>query len=338
MRWVTFLFSLVFILAGAARASDPAGSWGREGGETMEDAVVIPGLPYIDSGNTCDNTMDYAAMCPYDISAPDVVYSFIPIMDMYVNIDLCSDGNQYDNALIVYENGWTGNPYDCNADACSNTWTPYAARILHVFLQAGNTYYIVITGYTGVCGNYELLVEESSGPQPVACGPVHVPEGEPELVDGYTDNYNGGCDSTPPVFQDIDWIDDSGCAHLCGVSGWYFNQGQLHRDHDWFVVVADDFQIDITLHSESYTKVKVSGPDPDCASVSWDFYEIFEAFEPHSILLTTHPGDTHWIQIWPGSGGGDPPDFLYDLEICGNLYDVVPTETASWGSLKLMYK
>ena len=134
----------------------------------------------------------------------------------------------------------------------------------------------MITGYTGVCGNYELLVEESTGPQPVVCGPDHVPVGEPELVDSYTDNYNGGCDSTPPVFQDIDWIDDSGCAHLCGVSGWYFNQDQLYRDHDWFVVVADDFQIDITFHSESYTKVKVSGPDPDCASVSWEFYEIFE--------------------------------------------------------------
>jgi hypothetical protein len=46
-----------------------------EGGETIDDATPIAGLPYTDTGDTSDNVNDYDEVCPFSGStAPDVVY------------------------------------------------------------------------------------------------------------------------------------------------------------------------------------------------------------------------------------------------------------------------
>jgi hypothetical protein len=46
----------------------------RTGGETIEDATVIPSLPYTDTGATCGYGHDYTD-CVYNAGAPDVVYA-----------------------------------------------------------------------------------------------------------------------------------------------------------------------------------------------------------------------------------------------------------------------
>ena len=59
--------------------SDPGTPDGREGGETVGDAFVIPALPFVDTGNTSDNIDDYDEDCPYTGSlSPDVVYAWAP--------------------------------------------------------------------------------------------------------------------------------------------------------------------------------------------------------------------------------------------------------------------
>ena len=116
---------------------------GREGGEDIGNAVVIPALPFNDNGYTCDNVNDYDEVCPYGGSyAPDVVYSYTPPANDIIDIDLCASG--YDTKVYVYENAYTpGAPYACNDDACPG-WRSF---IDDLPLTGGNTYYIVVDGY-----------------------------------------------------------------------------------------------------------------------------------------------------------------------------------------------
>ncbi len=58
-------------------------------------------------------------------------------------------------------------------------------------------------------------------------------ENEPDCGVDYDDNFNGGCNSTPPVFQDI--VD--GQIYL-GTSGTFIFEGSNYRDTDWFRYVA----------------------------------------------------------------------------------------------------
>ncbi len=355
LQTISMMMCLVIMMAGSVFAQDsgplqsgskdsghvlqnPGTPDGRQGGEDIFDAFPIPSLPFLDTGNTCDNVNDYDEVCPYSGStSPDVVYAYDPPVDMVVMLDLCSEGNQYDTKIYVYCEG-PGSLVACNDDACSNSWTPYASRLEYVQLLAGFTYYIVIDGYGGDCGDYELLIEESLPQPPVECGPDHVPEGEPALIEGYVDNYNGGCNSTPEIFQDINWIDPSSeCAQLCGVSGWYDMPSGLYRDSDWFWVMAAEFQIDVAINSEHFTQVLISGPNPTCATVIWDIVQTFNANTPTFWSLPTNPGEDYWIWVGPAEWV-DLPDFIYDLKVCGAYYDVLPTETTSWGIMKNRYR
>lgn len=85
----------------------------KQGGDTIFDATVIPGLPFTDTGNTCGYIDDYDEICPYSGStAPDVVYSFTPVSDMSIDVDLC--GSMYDTKLFIYDSGL--NLVACNDD------------------------------------------------------------------------------------------------------------------------------------------------------------------------------------------------------------------------------
>ena len=87
----------------------------REGGETIATAIPVPGLPFNDTGFTCDNLDDYDESCPSASVSPDVVYSYLATADGAITIDLCS--STYDTKVFVYENSYTpGVPYACNDD------------------------------------------------------------------------------------------------------------------------------------------------------------------------------------------------------------------------------
>ncbi len=59
----------------------------RVGGETVETAVVIPAIPFTDTGNTCPFVDNYDEMCPYDAVSPDCVYSYTATEDMFERTD-----------------------------------------------------------------------------------------------------------------------------------------------------------------------------------------------------------------------------------------------------------
>jgi hypothetical protein len=202
----------------------------QEGGETCASATAISALPYNATGYTCDNVDDYEETgvfsCPYSSNSPDVVYSYTPSANEVINIDMY--GSSYDTKIWVYENVCQ----TANLVACNDDYYPdYVSAIFNLALTAGNTYYIVVDGYGGACGDYVILVEEAVACD-VVCPPGGILEGEPDCGTDYVDMYNGGCNSSPYVFQTINCN-----TTICGKSGTYLYGGGNYRDTDWFRVV-----------------------------------------------------------------------------------------------------
>jgi hypothetical protein len=309
---------------------------GREGGEDIGSATVISSLPFSDTGNTCDNLDDYDEECPYTGStSPDVVYAYTPYYDDIINIDLCGSG--YDTKVYVYCES-AGNLVACNDDYYfSDPCGVYVSFLENVILFAGFTYYIVIDGYGGDCGDYELSIFNYL-PCVVECPPGAVAEGEPELVDGYIDNYNGGCNSTPPVFQDINWNNADGCAWLCGISGWFYSGGD-YRDTDWFTVVAMEYEIEWTIDAEFAVQCFVIVPDYSCPGTYDIVYEFTAGpCSQNTLSFFTNPGEEFWLWVGPTIFEGPVYEFTYFMTVCGIQTDVIPTQQSSLGVLKNMYR
>jgi hypothetical protein len=156
-----FTVSWAFAEKGAPIQYDPADypAPTRQGGETVEDATVIESLPYNDAGTTSGYVDDYDEVCPYTGStSPDVVYSYIPAGDIINGfVSLCGD-TDYDSKLYIYENAVTpGAPFACNDDVCTSALgQAYVSELTDLTFIGGNTYYIVVDGYGGGGGNYEI--------------------------------------------------------------------------------------------------------------------------------------------------------------------------------------
>jgi hypothetical protein len=342
-------FFLILGLAGMALAADtgnrsnthkvplpfdPNQADGREGGETIATAVAIPSLPYSDSGVTCDNVNDYDEACPYTGStAPDVVYSYTPATSDDVIVDLCY--SSYDTKVFVYQDVATpGAPYACNDDFYFGAPCFVYSSKVQFTANVGHTYYIVVDGYFGACGTYQMDV--TGPPPPLECPDYGLPENEPPLVDYYIDNWNGGCNSTPNVFQPIHWIDDlTGCGWLCGVSGWYYNFGS-YRDTDWFPVTAAGFEMTYTVCAEQVCNIYVL--NTDCAAIVVLYSATTGSDGCATITWPTNPGEDYILWCGPSAFSGPVNEFLYNLEVCGHIYDIIPVEPSTWGAVKDMYR
>jgi hypothetical protein len=314
----------------------------RDGGEDIPQAVVIPGLPITESGNTCDNLDDYDEICYYAGStSPDVVYSYTPPGDEVVAMDLCHA--QYDTKIYVYDEGL--DLVGCNDDYYFSD-TPGCftyASYMRLLLEGGTTYYIVVDGYGGDCGDYVL--EVTGMPYaPLACDVNAQPENEPPPAPGYVDLHNGGCNSDPEVFQALNWIDEeTGCMHLSGISGWYPSGGLDHRDTDWFRFVAASEAVTVSLEVENWmtmTRCMMTAANPTCATYGYTFQSSeVVSLQPESWTVPTTPGATYWIMVAPADWiTGYTGHFGYCLEVCGNAYDIIGDETVSWGAVKSIYR
>jgi hypothetical protein len=140
----------------------------RQGGDTCSAATVITGLPYSDNGTTAGYTNDYDVACPYTGStAPDIVYSYTPAAEMYVDATLCVGATGYDSKLYVYEDACPGTVADCNDDSCSSpAYASYVSSLTGVHMTVGHTYYFVVDGYGTSSGIYYLDVTEGEPPPP----------------------------------------------------------------------------------------------------------------------------------------------------------------------------
>jgi len=261
-----------------------------------------------------------------------VVYAFVPAANLAISIDLCT--SLYDTKIYVYQDTYTpGNPYACNDDAGCG-YSGWQSRIDNCPMQADHSYYIVIDGYLGDCGTYSLEIPD--GGCVIICPPEWLPEGEPPLVANYDDHYNGGCNSTPNVFQTLE-ADAAGHLDLCGRSGTYDYFGSAYRDTDWFIVTAGGPTVTYSLTPEFAMYGFLLGPE-SCASVGVLQQIAPVSCETQTMTIDTHAGDQLWLWAGPTVFAG-LPEFTYYAELSG-LAPGGATAVASstWGAIKSMYK
>jgi hypothetical protein len=219
----------------------------------------------------------------------------------------------------------------------------YVSKIEDAFIAGGQTVYIVIDGYGGDCGEYIMDVTADVPPPPciIDCGAAEL-EGEPPLVDGYADEYNGGCNSPEfgNPFQDLFGTGNNELA-LCGKGGWY--DGNT-RDTDWFTVVLQEGGagfIELVLDAEQESYLFELGPQ-DCGSVGVLQNVLAGPCSPSTMTIFGEPGDLVWI--WVGASTFAPPpgfvgnEYTWLLTIEGLEDGIIATQDATWSDVKGLYR
>jgi hypothetical protein len=278
---------------------------GLAGGEACGSATVIAGLPYTDTGDTTGAVDDYNEVCPFtETGAPDVVYSYTPAADVFVDIDLCS--SIMDTKVYVYEDscplfGAPGSPIACNDDACGALG--FQSLLTSVSLTAGTTYYIVVDGYDAASfGSYTMTIAEAV--------PPFVPEPCPidalfsQSADGDASLWTAGTSEAGTGFARLD--DFAGVT--AAIEGVSFYGLELFFDGAGFVAcpAADSGEFEITFYADA-------GGTPGAVvcteivtairTVAGGSYNGFEVVR-YDATLTTACGLTDgWISI---VGMGDP--------------------------------
>jgi hypothetical protein len=302
------------------------------GGDNIGTAVAIGGLPYSDGGNTCSYADDYDEICPFSGSTSgDVVYSYTPGAAEQISIDLCT--SLYDTKVYVYENA-AGNLVACNDDAgCGSTG--FMSRLDCVAVTPGNTYYIVVDGYFGDCGDYTMDVFLSSG-CPAPCDPEDCPpgagqEGEPVCGTNYVDAFNGGCNSIPNVFSPLD-ADDC----VCGEGGTYSFNGLSYRDTDWYELTAGG-TVTASVCAEFDVLLGLINGDLGCGFPVFDAFAQLPAGTSGSVSFGYASGTTVWVFVATSGFAGVPCGAGYVLTV-GEGCTTVSTENTSWGAVKGLYR
>lgn len=305
------------------------------GGDTVGSATPIGGLPYADTGNTCSFVNNYDAVCPFTGStSADVVYSFVPGADTSVDVVVCN--SVYDTKVYVFENT-VGNVIACNDDDCGSDG--FKSQLGCVPLVAGNTYYIVVDGFGGDCGDYELVVSECV-PCIVECAPGSQQEGEVDCFDNYQDLYNAGCNAPSPVFTDVD-CNATGSTTVCGTYGGYLYFGGSYRDTDWYQVnLAAPANITACVTGELDTLFGIIDGNAGCPVSAFYDYTVTTPCT-QGCLNQALPAGTWWFFV--GTSGFGP-----EAGACGSNYNMtvsgyepcgpVSVEAKSWGTIKNLYK
>lgn len=333
-------FALVCMTAGVAGAVDTSARYVapvkgvatampgqpdlREGGEGFGDAFPIAGLPFNDSGYTCDNRDDIVlATCGFSYYSPDVAYSYVAGGEGTIDISLC--GSDYDTMLGVFNSSFV--EIACNDDYCG-----LQSQLTGVPVTAGQLYYIVVDGYYMGCGNYVLSVTGGAGPCELTCPAGSMLEGEPDCYDGYYDAYNGGCNSVG--WQEICPTEGS-TAVVCGKSGTYSYFGLSYRDTDWFTATGNGGTMTMTLEGEFNTQlIFIYGTD--CANPLYD-YTTGAPCSPISLSRYVADGSIVWPWVGASQFTGIPCGSDYILTIDGLRCEPTATENSSWGTIKARF-
>jgi hypothetical protein len=301
---------------------------GRVTGDTVADPFSVGTLPFTATGNTCDFANDYDYACPYtDSTAPDVVYELVPTADMAITVDLCA--STYDTKVYVYDSGM-------NILACNDDYCDVQSLVRNVPVTTGHTYYIVIDGYGGSCGNYNMVITEHI-PCELTCSPGAMIEGEPVCYDGYYDTYNSGCNATPfPAFQSFHvgpWLDIT----ICGTTGVFPFDTVMYRDTDWFELDCCTF-ISVSGDAEVPCYFSIIDGRGGCDEPPIVAYAVAGPCAPVSDMWYVPDDGPWWVCVCPS---------VWDYSLaCGSLYNLriqaqgcgSPAESTTWGRVKGLFR
>ncbi len=141
MRKLLRLLPAVLLVSslGVARAND----------DCLDAIVVIDGS--VETGTTVTATLDGEATCGSAGSTPDRWYVFtVGAEDVFLTASSC--GSSYDTVLSIHTDcpGTAANQLACNDDTCG------LQSGVSITAQAGETYYIRISGFSGDTGDYTI--------------------------------------------------------------------------------------------------------------------------------------------------------------------------------------
>jgi len=300
---------------------------GREGGENIATAIPIAAIPFNDFGFTCDNLDDYDAACPDASTSPDVVYIYTPAANQIVDINLCGSG--YDTKLFVFENS-PDVVIDCNEDQYFplDFCGAYVSAIFNLSLTGGNTYYFVIDGWGGDCGNYNISVVVS--PDCSACLPGSTPEGEGDIPDGGIDTYNGGCQSPGNLFSPLVLN-----QVICGRNNTYVTGGANKRDADWYEITLNEpGTLYVSGYAEYYFRLNIR--PRICPGAPLLAQALGEGCELITISKNL-PAGTYVIWALPAFLSGMPEGQNYNFVATLNApYNWEPVADCGEGQLKIV--
>jgi hypothetical protein len=138
----------------------PTTKSGQVLGDDTSDPFVISSFPYSTTGTTEGFTDDYDTDCNGTWpGTPDVVYSYHSDTDHLIRVDLCN--SSYDTRVWISSGSDAFNVLACNDDACGGDGVQ--SRIDCYPMQAGDDILIIVDGYGGDYGNYELDLYDCDG-------------------------------------------------------------------------------------------------------------------------------------------------------------------------------
>ena len=258
------------------------------GGNDPFDAEAISALPFAAAGDTSDNTDEFDVVCPFSGStSPDAWYTYTTTAEQVLAISVCESA--YDTKLYVLDSNFAD--IACVDDSCSDSnGNPFRSNLETSTLPAGTQVYIVVDGYLGDFGSYNLTVEGQEPPEPcvVECPDGGIAEGEDNGGEcDETIDTNGGCNSSPFVISSVACGDT-----ICGIA--WADGGT--RDTDWYSLPAQGAltQITMSMTGEFDGAYFYLGENPDCGSVA-----VITAVNPlaceSSEIVEVATGETWWF-------------------------------------------
>ena len=143
-------------------------------GGSIEAAHLVPEVPFAHRGSTADGRVGntYRSRCNLGGYSPDYVFEYTPPWDSYVDIDLCQPGTAFDTTLYVFEGQTVGGVYGVYEQLCNDDKEGSAlaertgcSGLANVPVRAGRKYYVVVDGYRGQEGAFELRIDPAVRPK-----------------------------------------------------------------------------------------------------------------------------------------------------------------------------
>lgn len=165
----------------------------------------------------------------------------------------------------------------------------------------------------------------------VTCPGEGIPEGEQLCHPEYLDDWNGGCNSWPYVFEPLEPGERT--ITVCGETGVYPYIGMCYRDTDWYEIILDQ-QREIEVCAFGDFPLQLFILNGTCDAIATVSQGTAEACAQVCLSDTLDPG-AYWL--WVG------PSFWAPID-CGRRYTMTvsgyttPVERDSWGSIKSLYR
>lgn len=170
-------------------------------------------------------------------------------------------------------------------------------------------------------GSGALLVSTTNGGE-LECPCGALMEDEPDCYNGYIDECNGGCNSSPAVFREL----GPGCEFvLCGKSGVYDHF--LSRDTDWFEVeLFGESDIEFCCTAEFPLQILLIDGNSGCESTPIIGLDLEDPYQEACIDTTLQAG-TYWLWVGPSEWSCIPcgSDYVMTVGIePDELWDITP--------------